>query len=213
MMLPEVSGLRQLGKLISVDIILKTIDGDTAGASAMVPLQLRLSESLANEPNLIQHLVGIATGALAKNTTETLLRCHELTAKDLAVLQHAWERHIAAQTMKWALLGERVLFVRLTDAKCVLNEFAASPGATGTKPRQQPSGRESIRRTVFSLGDWFLLENRVRGVPVLSRLIAASDNSFELLTAAKREQAAQPNIRWPVEHDDQDNAPGCHSEY
>ncbi|MEE9296525.1 MAG: hypothetical protein V3W34_16395 [Phycisphaerae bacterium] len=189
------SQARALARLANSVAILKTIDGDNAQAREAIVLQLRLSEPLYAEPELISLLVATAIDALAVQATEGLLRANELTSDDLIRLQGEWERLAKHRTMKWALLGERAHIVRMTiaDKDQVMAEVAAIV-ATANDPPPKRWRLPNPANWIPFKDDWFLYENGIHGVTILSRLVGATDKCSHLLNVAKREQASLPRF-------------------
>lgn len=189
--LQQASTLRSLGKFANVDATLRIIDGDTNGATRALILQLRLSEMLSGEPSLIFHLVANANDTLAAQSAEGLLRTHELTVEDLTRLQQEWDRHAGERTIKWAILGERASFVRLTDEEQLMADAADIRARFELPPQEGWQIPNPVDWIPFK-DDWFLYESRVQGVTILSRLAAASGECPELLAAVKHEQESLP---------------------
>lgn len=187
-LLELISRARYVGKLLSVAAHIEMIDDDTAAASERIVLMLRLSEALSSEPDLLPYLVCIAGDALAVKTTEGLLAVRQLDAKALLRLQNEWERQLPLRTMRWALLGERAEYIRMTDKRYLRASMQASqrnmPGAASRMPNIW-----SPLDWVPFVDDWFLLENRIQLVNSLSAMIDVTDHPSQLLAIARNQAA------------------------
>jgi len=186
---------RTLGRLLSVDAILKTIDGDTAGAVDALSLQLRLSEPLYAEPDVLLNTVGLANDARAIKTIEGLLSVHELQDDELARLERAWKRHLAYQSVRSSLLGQRAWLVRVTDRAQGI--AARSETITVADGDGWPENGWHVPNPVDWIpfkNDWFMVANRVQGVAVLTRLVDALDDPYQLLKTARHEQATLSHV-------------------
>ena len=135
----------------------------------------------------------MAIDSLLVRATEGLLRAYEVPAEELALLQREWQRHAQLQTMKWALLGERAGFIRMTDKERAIANVEAILAANPVQPRRRRRIPNPVDWIPFK-DDWFMFENRVRGVTVLNRLITGSDSCVDLLATARREQTPVPRF-------------------
>lgn len=179
---------RTLGKLVNLDAIIKTIDGEPVSAIDAIVLQLRVSEPLYAEPENILYLVAIANDWLTVTAFEGLLHTHELSVDELERLQLEWNRHLNHQSLKPSLLGMRANFIRMADKDYIMAELRANLATVKVPPKNRWKLPNPVDWIPFK-DDWFICENRVQGVTILTRLLDASDNITGLLTAARQEQA------------------------
>jgi len=184
---------RALAKLVTIEAVLKTIDGNISAAVDAIVLQLRLSEPLYTEPEPILPLAAIASDWLAVTTVEGLLRTRELRVEELERLQLEWNRHIRSQTPRQSLVGQRAWFIRNTEKGQIMRDLRAARAAVGDSPKRHRKLPNPLDLIPFK-GDWFLYENRVQGVRILTRLLDASDDLPSLLTAVRRENAVLPRF-------------------
>ncbi len=173
---------RALGKIAHADALLKIIDGDVEGAVDANLRQLQLVEPLYHEPMLLLNVVALATDRLTVQSAEGLLQSHELSVDDLTRMQREWERQMRQRTMRFALLGERAWFIRLTDPKRLMaNAVAAEqPAGSGELDQEMSNGL-----SLFAV-EWWLDENRVQGVGALTDLLAHAGQLTDLLAAARQ---------------------------
>lgn len=184
---------RALGKLVNLDAILKIIDGEPVSAIDAIVLQLRVSEPLYAEPETILYLVAIANDWLTVTAFEGLLQTHELSVDELERLQLEWSRHLNHQSIKPSLLGMRANFIRMADKDYIMAEFRANLATDKVPPKNRWKLPNPVDWIPFK-DDWFICENRVQGVKILTRLLDASDNISGLLTVARQEQTTIPQF-------------------
>ncbi len=184
---------RALAKLVTIDAVLKIIDGDVSAAVDAIVAQLRLSEPLYTEPEPILPLAAIASDWLAVTTFEGLLQTRELRDDELERLQLEWKRHVRHQILRPSLLGLRASFIRMTDEDQVMADARAALAAAKVPPKKRWRLPSPVDWMPFK-DDWFLYENRFQGVTILTRILDASDDLSSLLAVARREQASLPRF-------------------
>ncbi len=182
---------RKLAKLVNVDAILKTVDGSTQAAVDAVVLQLHLSEPHYAEPVAVQRLVAVASDWMVVTTFEGLLQAHELGDIELERLQREWTRHARHQSPRPSLLGERASFIRLTDRQWLMAHTRAVLARVKNAPTSRSWSPNPLDWIPFK-DDWFLYENRVQGVAILTRLLDVSTDPSKLLAVARHELQLLP---------------------
>jgi len=184
---------RALSKLVNLDAILATIDGDVSAAVDALVLQLRLSEPLYAEPGNLLQLAAIATDSQVVTTFEDLLRAHELSDNELNRLQTACSRHLQRQTLKPSLLGLRASFIRNTDKDQLRADTQAALARLGVPPKKPWRLPNPVDWIPFE-DDWFIYESRIQGITILTRLLDNSDDLSKLLDVARQQQASLPRF-------------------
>jgi hypothetical protein len=112
--LTHAEGLRNVARLLKLDLELRLVERDSEGAVENVLDQIAVADSLTNEPNLVSQLTRMAIlGAAVDSTTETLSRI-DLTDDGSARLQQAFARQRPMQGYVKGLRGERYMAPYLT---------------------------------------------------------------------------------------------------
>ena len=173
--LPELAHLRAAAKLHRLDAMIRLIDGDIDGATDPTTLQFALGGSLNEHPTVIGRLVQTAIHALAKKTVEDILRVGTLDDRALRELLEVIDRTLATNTMRWAFLGERAVFVgvcnELVDGRLSFVDLASHIEGGPMVP---------------FLPEFFVRENQSTGTRMLTWLVDAADDPLALDKAAKR---------------------------
>lgn len=129
LLLPEIQGSRNAGRLLSLRSMLRLTSGDTAGALEDCIACLRLGRLIGQHCCLIGNLVGIANYHLGVKAGEQLLLSEKLTIEQLQKLRTEIDRlpplPDIARTVNW---GERAFVLqafteRLNIAEISLGDF------------------------------------------------------------------------------------------
>ncbi len=188
-LLPHLTELRSLGKLLRLDAIIALIDNDIDRAVEDAVLQYRIAGSLHDEPMLISRLVQIAIEALSVNTVEDILRTTTPQDASLARLSDELRDMKAKGTMRWALLGERAFFVETCDAMAA-GRTSLPAIATATN-----EGDESILPQMSWRVPTFLVRsNQLRGAEMYTWLVDAADDHDAMRQATWRLEAETPKL-------------------
>jgi len=120
---PPFDGIRSCARLLKLAAVSHASQGDAAGAIASIKDGLCLSNSLANEPFLIAHMLHIACKALTITSLERVLTATAFTDSQLQDFDHAL---VAA--------GEQVDLARsLVSERCFMIESMADPSLVGAE--------------------------------------------------------------------------------
>lgn len=106
-LLPHISELRRLARMLSLDVHVKIERGDAAGALESLEAAVAAGESLRHQPTLVEQLVRIAIFGIAIRDTELLLNQATLSDDQLAALSARCAMIDARPGMTTGLLGER----------------------------------------------------------------------------------------------------------
>jgi len=108
-LLPHLAQCRQAARLLYLQTILKSEDGDAEGAAQAVMDSLAVGRSLNNEPILISRLVQIACNYITYGSFERVLSRTELTDGQLLELSEAFGNAKTPESIARALAGERCM--------------------------------------------------------------------------------------------------------
>jgi type II secretory pathway pseudopilin PulG len=129
-LLPHLTQLRAIGRLLEGEVVVAVADGDSARAVDALKTMLAVGRSLAHEPLLISQLVEHAVDAIAFNTTEYAINRLHVNDKGLAELITAFAQSDDSNSLSLALMGERAIFG--TMVKDTPAFMAAARGNTST---------------------------------------------------------------------------------
>lgn len=134
--LPHMSAITPAGKGLCFRSILGSAMGDEATAVADTLATLRLAAGCSREPLLINHLVSLTAQRHALEAGWEILRRREASARDLKLLQEAFEAHHLEEFLLFALRGEMVAGLNAADRLCqdpaAFNQMLG--GGAGTTP-------------------------------------------------------------------------------
>ena len=218
MLMPHLAKLRHAARILYLEAILKTEDGDAEGAVQAVSDSLAVGNSLRNEPILISHLVQIACDSLSRASFERILSRTELTDAQLVSLRDAFRKAEAPEGMTRAFVGERcqgiarfestatpsamvLKLMGLADMEAkeymdIMNIYIASAQASSTE--RQELSREITKR-IHELPRWCVFSAMF--LPALDRSIYEDSYDSARLrcaaTAAVVERYRLANGRFP----------------
>jgi hypothetical protein len=109
MLLSHVQAIRGGMRLLCLEAQVRAHRGDAAGAAESIRATFRLGGSLENEPVLISQLVRCACDAQGREQLRRLMGYVEFPAEDLALVQEELRAIRYDESLRQALLGERVL--------------------------------------------------------------------------------------------------------
>ncbi|MHC4713269.1 MAG: hypothetical protein ACYTAN_08380 [Planctomycetota bacterium] len=126
--LPHLSNARRCARLLSLGILLASLEGRGEEGMALARDGLALSRSLAEEPTLISSLVGMAISSITlSHNLQRLISSCELSDGELAALQEDLERYAAEFSIRPGLEGELVqlsaIFEALMTGELVFGEL------------------------------------------------------------------------------------------
>lgn len=192
-LIPHGAQVRNASKLVRLNMKLRLVDGDTAGAFGDFELQCRLAASHGDEPILISRLVQIAIQAQAIATAEDMVRAG--TTDDQSLKRMIQELQAMRQngTLKWALLGERAFFVETCEAlmtgRLTFSDFRSSVGTQPGPFFPQP---------LIRLPAFLMRSNELRGAQMHTSLIEADDPQAMLAAAQQMEKGVEDLPRTQV---------------
>ena len=131
-LLPHLSKLKSIARLLQAEAIIAVADGDPKRAADAVKTMLAVGRSLANEPLLISQLVSYATDASGFATMDYVIRRLALTDAQLADLTAAFSRSEDPNSLYLALVGERATFVNAVKDPYAFLATTASPSASSS---------------------------------------------------------------------------------
>lgn len=114
-LLPHLAKLRGAVRLLLVNAILQTADGETEPAVHSLLNAMRVADSLKSEPLLISELVRIACWSLNAAHLENILNGTRLNKEQLAKLQEAMAEAEQPMAAVRALAGERAAALAVFD--------------------------------------------------------------------------------------------------
>ena len=161
--------IQRLTQLLYVDATLKLIDGDIEAAAALIPKLFDAVSPLAEEPASMAHLRRLPTAAV--RMLENTLRVGTLSDETLEELDGTLAEYLRSHSMKWALWGERALFIGWFDQ---IRSAVRIPGAT---------------LFVATYGD------QQHGAEMFGWLIEAGDDPARLLNARNKVESELPKLR------------------
>lgn len=112
MSLDYAENARNVARLLNLDVVSRSQDGDADGALESCLAMLNVGRSLGDEPIAITQLVRIAITRMAANDVERVLARGEPSVRMLSALQSALARERDEPLHLYALRGERALFFR-----------------------------------------------------------------------------------------------------
>ncbi len=113
--LDNLPAIRPVTRLIHLHATLHLIDGNLEAATELIPKMLKVVSPLTDEPSLVAHLIQIAVSDIAIQTLENLLRISTVDDASLKQLDKALASYISSHSVKWALWGERAIFIELCE--------------------------------------------------------------------------------------------------
>ena len=164
---PPIGDIEQL---VFIDATLRLIDGDTQGAASTIPLHLKIVSPLAEEPAFLANLRSISAAAFGVRTLENVLRVGSVDAPKLNELDACFRSYLSSDSTKWALWGERALFISLFD---------------------QMRSTFGIRGAILSFATH---GDQMRGAKMFGWLLDAQDAPDKLLSAARRFETELPEL-------------------
>lgn len=186
-LLPHLSPVRQAGKLLHLAAVLALVDDDLAAARDAVILQFRLARTLHDEPILASRFVQIRVTDLAIDGLELILASAEPDHQSLEAIRVEVEDRLKSDTLRWALLGERALFVGVCE------ELAA--GNTTWRDLQAISSQTGPPvASALGIPAFLVRRNQIRGTAMYTWLIDAAEESDALSKAASRVNAEARNL-------------------
>lgn len=180
------SDFRKLAKLVAFHGFLGIIENDGSRSTEAVEILLDLTRPMLREPRLVEHLVGIANGAMAVRLTEELLLVRNVGQGHLHRIVAAWEQTLPYWTLRSPLLGERASCLLYTDhawLKAQMSHvFTKYPEARSVGFRlPNPVNWIPFRE------DWQITTHRIDSVESITRLLEASADPVKLIWVAQRE--------------------------
>ena len=151
MLLPELSQLRSMARLLALDARAKAARSDGAGAVADLNAIFAMAEHCSRAPLLISLLVAIAIDNLGTDSLEAVLAAGNLTAEDLAAL------HVS-DTIQYGRLFKRALIMEEAFGLSVFHEMA---GGLDTNAFALTGSDLSIPKGFGTLYGIFLLRDDV----------------------------------------------------
>jgi hypothetical protein len=110
-LLPEVTYIRHMAKVLALESAVAAEDGDTRRAAEILLDSCRLERSLDGKPFVITALVRMAVHALARDRIERTINLCGLSDASLQRLQTELRGQEGADYYKQALFSERVIFI------------------------------------------------------------------------------------------------------
>ncbi len=110
---PHVQGVRGVARLLVADAAMRAQDGDISGALDSCRAIFAAARSLGDEPFLISHLVHIAIGEVALNTTWRALGQGEASDASLAPLQDLILEEMKQPLLVTGVKGERAVLTEV----------------------------------------------------------------------------------------------------
>lgn len=173
--------IRSAARLIYLDQQVRLINKDVTGSLKDIVLLFRLAGSLHSEPSTISALTQLAVEAKAVEGVESLLRADTLSEKQLVLLSAELRALDKKDRLRWALLGERAVFIQMCDAlmsgRVPLRPIACEdPDLDECQELAPPWGR---------LPALVGRPNQLRGARMLTSLLEKCEDPRELIRAAQ----------------------------
>ena len=162
--------ISDIERLVFIDSTLRLIDGDLSGAASTISLYLKIVSPLSEEPGILAHMYYDAAAATAVRTLENVFRVGSLDEPRLHELDACFRSFLSSDSTKWALWGERALFISLIDD---MRKVVGIPG---------------VILSIATHGD------QMRGTEMFGWLLDAHDAPDKLLLAARRIEAELPKL-------------------
>ncbi len=170
---PNMAAASVAGKLVYLNSIVATVDGDVARAIDSTRVLAHISGSLNQYPRILGQVTQDVIDITISRAVGYILRTTELDKTALLKLTVIIDQRLDDRTMKWALLGERAHFLAICEdvlaGRLTLAQIIAD-NANGPAFPNAPS--------------YIIRENQTVGVELLTRLIAAIDDPQALMKAA-----------------------------
>ena len=125
--LQHLASLRQAARLLYLQAILESEDGDAEGAVRAIQNSLAAAQSLRNEPIFISRLVQMACDSISRLSFERVLSRTELTDAQLAAVRDAFANAETPEGMTRAFVGERCQGIALFENPAMLAGAGGSP--------------------------------------------------------------------------------------
>ncbi len=186
--MPSLSFVHNAAKLERLATTICLVDADIDGAVAHTRIQFRIAATLHDEPILISRLVQIAIESQAVDAIEGILRVREVDDKALETLHALITERIGGDTMKWALLGERALFV--DNGEAILQ---------GRLPKVAVGVSAGSLMNYTPWPTIFIRVNLLQGAEMFTWLVDAADDPKALLQAAQRIETEVPKLPFTQE--------------
>ena len=184
--LPHQNRLRAASRLVSLAGTLALIDGDMKQAGQAVELELKLANMIHDEPTMVSRLIAFAIDAKGLYLLQNSLRVGEMSMEMLESLSDALADRASSTTMKWALWGERALYVEQLETAISGPEVFSVPTINQGEPPVL---------TQFSWVPTSLIRHQqLRGARRISSLIDVVDNPRALREAARRYEMSLDDV-------------------
>jgi hypothetical protein len=160
LLLPEYASMRELGRMLAADSLLKARDGDIEGAFASIKTAWRLSDHAGKDPILIAMLVSIAISAMADRAYQQVLLEHASDPRTIALA--AESAHFPpSPSLENAFRGEVVM------GRVCAEMTRNSPNAFASAARVVTRKGESIRADMSDAWEVRLIEYWRNGFRIL----------------------------------------------
>ncbi|HRK33564.1 MAG TPA: hypothetical protein PLJ47_03125 [Candidatus Hydrogenedentes bacterium] len=126
--LPHLEGIRGLARLYAAEAVFKADQEDARGACEAIMRNLKLADTLQNEPILISQLVRVAIQGLALESAEYVVNRAPIESEELTALQDAVLRAEDPELLYRALVGERCFSTNFSGAQSGQAPFMSAFG-------------------------------------------------------------------------------------
>lgn len=168
--LPHTQNTRDVARLLNVDVLARSLDGEPDGAIESCRALLNSGRSIGDEPLTISMLVRFALDGLAIEAIERALAMGEPSDASLGLLQDLLAVEDAVPHLLIGCRGERAMFAammeRLASGELPIDALSGGPG----KNRQGPMSLQ---------GAWMFRENESIGLEIFQKAIAAAAGPVE----------------------------------
>lgn len=101
----------RVGQLLHVQAICKLIEGDHDGAALLVPIQLRMTEPLLQEPDPLAHLYAFSLAEHAVSVLESTLAVGTVTPETLDIMERSFQSFSRDLDLEYSLRSERAMLL------------------------------------------------------------------------------------------------------
>ena len=126
-LMPSLGGMRDLANALTARAMMRLNDGDSAGVSRDILTCARLARLLAQQPNLIGHLVAVAIDSAAMNSVKSAAVTDRLSAAEAKALREELTRLGPMPTVGQAI--DQSDRYTMLDAWCTIHHGKQGSGA------------------------------------------------------------------------------------
>lgn len=204
-LLPDIQNTREVGALLSNDVLLQAQEKHSDRALASCRAILNAGRSIGDEPTMTSQLVRYALRSIAVNRIQRTLAQGEPSEAALQPLQQLLEKEETEPLLLIAVRGERAGFDRLLEGiqsgKIPLSgtDLAMVAGLSGSKPTPVWTQTQALR--LPAVRTWqraAMLRHMTRAVEIAKMPLEQQEQEMEKLDAAAKIQPLLVRLLCPA---------------